>query len=209
MDKELEQYLAGLTDKKLKKNDKKLIAMQNAINHRLANPEKETRRRNATLQSMETDEWKTKHKEGIAKNLANPEWRKNNKIANQEKWKNAETKEKHLASVRARSEDPAWLEKVTKNNKAKVNDADHRERHQEAIDQRGQGDWYEKNARKNTLLKSKPVVTPYGVFPSRIVAVKTSGVTNIGGKINKYVKIPDSGYYYISREEYIMLTGKE
>jgi len=163
----------------------------------------------AVREATKTDEWKNKVAVATEIRKNDPVWLEKNKVANQEKWKNSETKEKHLASVRKNAQDPVWLEKVIKNNKAKVNDAEHRERHQEAIDKRGQGDWYEKNARKNTLLKSKPVVTPYGIFPSRIVAVKTSGVVNIGGKINKYVKIPDSGYYYITQEEYIMLTGKE
>lgn len=163
----------------------------------------------AVREVTNTEEWKNKVAVATEIRKNNPEWIEKNKVANQEKWKNAKTKEKHLASVIARSQDPIWLEKVTKSNKAKVNDTKHREIHQQAIDKRGQGDWYEKNARKNTLLKSKPVVTPYGVFPSRIVAVRTSGITNIGGKINKYVKIPDSGYYYISREEYILLTGKD
>lgn len=175
-----------------------------------SNPDAIEKRKKKNADIINTDEWKSKINAATEIRKNDPIWQEKNKIANQEKWKSKETKEKHLAGVRKATQNPNWREKVVKNNKAKVNDVEHRQRHQIAIDKRGQGDWYEKNARKNTLTKSKPIVTPFGVFSSRIVAVKTlTDVTNIGGKINKGIKEKDSGYYYISKEEYIMLTGQD
>lgn len=57
----------------------------------------------------------------------------------------------------------------------------------------------------------QPLLTPHGVFKSRIEAIKnlTGIVLNVARLIDKSTKIKDSGYKYITREEYMMLTGKE
>ena len=56
----------------------------------------------------------------------------------------------------------------------------------------------------------KPIKTPYGIFNSRLEAgnkIKEFGITNAHKKIDQFVKNDPKNYYYISREEYIRLTG--
>ena len=175
-----------------------------------SNPDAIEKRKRKNADIIDTVEWKENHAKGIKQLQQNEQWKERNKVANQEKWKNPETKEKHLNAIKKRAQDPVWQENVKKANQAKPNDPVYMNALHKGIEKRSQGDWYKKNARKNVLTKSKPIVTPYGIFPSRIVAVKTlTDVTNIGGKINNGIKEKDSGYYYITQEEYIMLTGKE
>ena len=56
-----------------------------------------------------------------------------------------------------------------------------------------------------------PLLTPHGVFKSRIDAIKnlTGNVLNVARIIDRLTKVKDSDWRYISKEEYIMLTGKE
>lgn len=57
----------------------------------------------------------------------------------------------------------------------------------------------------------QPLLTPHGVFKSRAEAIKNLKgiVNNIPRVIAKLTKVEDSGWKYISKEEYIMLTGKD
>jgi hypothetical protein len=60
--------------------------------------------------------------------------------------------------------------------------------------------------------KRKPIVVPFGVFRSRKEAVEagiTLDISNVARKIDANLKKDPANYYYISKEEYIMLTGKE
>jgi hypothetical protein len=49
--------------------------------------------------------------------------------------------------------------------------------------------------------RSKPIMTPWGEFESRKAAVvwalENTDIVNVDKKIQKWVKTPDSGYYYI------------
>jgi hypothetical protein len=51
--------------------------------------------------------------------------------------------------------------------------------------------------------RSKPITTPWGNYESRLIAIKAGkeqGISNPGGKIDKWVKIPNSGFYYKDTE---------
>jgi len=57
----------------------------------------------------------------------------------------------------------------------------------------------------------QPLLTPHGVYKSRIEAIKnlTGVILNVARLIDKSTKIKNSGWKYITKEEYIMLTGKD
>jgi hypothetical protein len=96
-----------------------------------------------------------------------------------------------------------WIEKVEKLNKDKRLDEEHIKRHQTAIDKRTQDpDWKQKQAER-----SKPMVTPDGIFGSRKEAAEFYQVKT--PVMNYYMKKYPTEYFYISQEEYIMLTGKD
>ena len=62
---------------------------------------------------------------------------------------------------------------------------------------------------KGNTARCKPIVTPIGIFKSLGEAVEPTGISI--GRLRKYTRtLPWSKeYYHISKEEYIMLTGKE
>lgn len=58
----------------------------------------------------------------------------------------------------------------------------------------------------------KPILTELGIFPSVKAAIefhKQAGILNAEKKLMRNLKEETNGYRYISKEEYIMLTGKE
>ncbi len=60
--------------------------------------------------------------------------------------------------------------------------------------------------------RARPIVTPLGIFPSKKHATEaylTSGKTNAMKWIDKWLKTDKENFYYITKEEYILLTGKD
>jgi len=111
--------------------------------------------------------------------------------------------EKHTKQVREVAKRSDWKEKVKILNKEKRKNSEHIKRHQEAIDKRTQDpEWRKKQAQR-----SKPLVTPNGIFPSRKDAAAFYQVQT--PVMNDRMKRYPNEYYYISHEEYIMLTGKD
>ena len=116
----------------------------------------------------------------------------NQKKAQDPIWIDATTK-----ASQAKAQDPNWLAKTTANNRAKTQDAEYMAKITKVLQDRSQ----------------KPFVTPEGVFDSVKSAQEHYNVLlNIkhgGIWLRKQKKKFPNGYYHISKEEYIMLTGKE
>lgn len=74
----------------------------------------------------------------------------------------------------------------------------------------------EHSAKLSAVLKgssraARPIITPFGIYKSRQEAINelSNKIRNLARLIDKLTKIEDSGWKYISKQEYIMLTGKE
>lgn len=60
--------------------------------------------------------------------------------------------------------------------------------------------------------RAKPIVTPIGIFVSKTFASEVylaNGKMNAMKWIEKWIKEDPLNFYYITKEEYIMLTGKD
>jgi hypothetical protein len=125
--------------------------------------------------------------------------------------------EKHKKQVREVAKRSDWKEKVKILNKEKRNNPEHIKRHQEAIDKRTQDpEWRKKQAQR-----SKPVLTPFGIFPklkdacAKMVELELinkdlkTPLVSAGQVIRRNIKQDKLGWKFISQEEYITLTGKE
>jgi hypothetical protein len=139
-------------------------------------------------------EWQANHKKGLEKRAQNEEWRKN--VANGYlKRQTAEVNEKIGDASRTRYNDPEW-----------------RAKHQETIKQRTNDPVWKEKQRLARLARTPAVVCNDGVFSTQqdaILFAKQQGLKNAGTKIRQWIANKENGYYLISREEYIMLTGKD
>lgn len=66
--------------------------------------------------------------------------------------------------------------------------------------------------KKGNNNRARPIVTPLGIFPSRKHAAEAylaSGKANAMKWIERWLKELPEQFYYISKEEYILLTGRD
>jgi hypothetical protein len=124
----------------------------------------------------------------------------NRLIAIRTRLDNPEFVQTHLNAIHKSSASEGWL-KATRENA--------RRRSKDPV-------WLQNNANKNkriAILKYKPIVTPFGVFKSKKDSVsfynEKNNVTNGNDSISYKIKKYPEQYYYITQEEYIMLTGKD
>jgi hypothetical protein len=206
----LEAYMAGLNEKKLKVSDNQLIAAR----QRSLDPEWYK----ANSKRLEDPNYVIRQSQVQKTRIANlsEEERIEISIRAKKNWQN----EEYVNRMRAFYSTPEYKEYITKRNKeianrpeikqkiSKLNkdkrlDPAHIKKHQEAVNKRTQNpEW-----RKKQTERSKPMVTPDGIFKSRKDAAEFYQVKTpvMNSRMNRY---PDQ-YYYISQEEYFMLTGKD
>jgi hypothetical protein len=146
----------------------------------------------------------------IAKRTADPAWREKNARSVRQTTATQKWQDSHKAAMELLTQNPDWQKKhqtMIKNrgdtwraNKAKA-----------MKDLSQDPNWQANTAKANRLRSCKPIITPEGVFESLNQAsdhyIPIRG-TNARRHLMSLVKKPDSGFYYITQEEYIMLTGK-
>jgi hypothetical protein len=134
-------------------------------------------------------------KEGIDKRSNNKEWRAN-----------------VTDGAKKRAKDKNIIEKIGKASKERFNNPEWREKHQEKINQRtNDPEWREKQHIAR-LARTLAVVCNDGIFSTKQEAVlyaSSNGLKNAGKKITEWLKNNENGYYYISREEFNTLKGKQ
>jgi len=162
---ELEEYLAGLTEKKARCNDNYIV------NHDYAMKQLAVKRK--------TDvEWQTNQGKRIKADRNNPEKKEQWKQSLRDGWNKPGVRERKSASQKASYQaDPELLKK-----KQDV-------------------------ARRNGRNCARPCYSPEGIFESsRIWAEVVGHSRDLFGYRAR--KMPDK-YYYITKEEYTKLTGKD
>jgi hypothetical protein len=84
--------------------------------------------------------------------------------------------------------------------------------HNLGMTKREENGWHEKNLMA-AQKRCKPIVSvEYGIFLGKkhlVEYMKSVGVGNAGGKLDNWLKTKPTEFYYITKEEYIMLTGKD
>ncbi len=155
-------------------------------------------------------EWLEAIRKGAKKrNEENKEWYKNIAESNRKKV-NTDWKEKNAKILKERAKDPEWQAKHADAMKKKFDDPEYVKKHAEAMKSRTEDP---KFMAKMKTIAFKPIITPYGVFASITLAglheEKITGKKFNPNRFTKLLKEINSGYKRITREEYIMLTGKD
>lgn len=151
-----------------------------------ADPEK----RKNWEEAMNSESRKKKHAEAMARMKNNPEWRRKQKLAAEKRKHDP----KYIEETKKRHQSAEWLEKV----RAGANTPEAKAKHKKAME-------------IAKLKIQKCIVTPEGVFESLKAACAyykehlNKGAWFLSDRLNKFPK----EFYYISREEYIMLTGQK
>jgi hypothetical protein len=181
MDKKLQDYLAGLTDKKLQISDNRLIAAQQ------------------TVRTREANGWKSKNE----KRYEDPDYAKRVSKSVSETYQTPEGRQKQSAKQHPQSDQTR--QKIRQANLGK--------------NRKGE-DWIPSMAekKKGNNFRSRPVVTPCGIFSSKKKAAEFYVENKLNTRktvvscvfwIDIELKKANSGFYFITKEEYTRLTGKD
>lgn len=100
-----------------------------------------------------------------------------------------------------------WLQNTSLSNKIKRSDSNFIKSWEEGMKKRNSDPKFLEILNKNGKKKSKPLVTPDGVFSSRREAAKH--YNHVDSWVGSQIQKNPLEWYYISKEEYILLTGKE
>jgi len=144
---------------------------------------------------------------------------------NNEQWGNIElpglsdekllkTNWNHFTAMQKLAKDPKWLQIIRDTAKKWSNDPKWQQEQIERIERRNNNDIWRKNVGDASVkTHGRCCIVPWGIFPS----VQQAGLfrdqqrgTKCGVTVTcRNLKKETPGYYYISQEEYIMLTGKD
>lgn len=168
----LEAYMAGLTEKKLKVSDNRLIGIELRSNDPKWKKANQQRR-------IDDPDYDKKVAQKISETYSTPEGRA-------------------IQSIKSKPHSEEAKLKIAQANLGLVKSPEIRKKLSEK--------------KKGNNNRARPIVTPLGIFPSRKHAIEiylASGRTNALKWIEKWLKIDKDNFYYITKEEYIMLTGKD
>ena len=182
----LEQYLAGLTEKKVQVSDNHITAIhernanpdyQRAIDRRTQDPTWRKKNHASVLKTVQTDKWKTNRAAGIEQMKNDPVWQKEQQERFKRRSSNEQWLKRKTEASRKLAQDPVWLA----NNK-------------QIIQERC----------------AKPVMTPQGAFGSLteagLIYNEIKQFRNGRPWVSHQIKVNPTEFYYITREEYQKLT---
>jgi hypothetical protein len=151
---------------------------------------------------------------GIAQRTLDPQWQHKNLQKNKDPavratlskaqanaWNDPEK-----ANKRLNGQKEFWSDEA---NRAAKQDFYKSKKFMDAIDQRSNDPEF---GRKISKGKMRPIVVPWGIFPSKRDAEqggRDQGIKNIERLILKGLKEQVDQFFYVSKEEYILLTGLE
>ena len=159
----------------------------------------------------ENEEWRNNVVQSNKKKAQDPNWLEKNAVSNKKKAQDPEWLDSVIKANKQRGASPEFLEKIKIQAKKMVENPKWMEDHKLRIEKRSNNPkWVENN--KNVLAKArenikKPIKTPYGVFDCIKNAERTIGINR--STIYSRMKNKSTEYYYITREEYEQLKGKQ
>lgn len=156
--------------------------------------------------------WQASNQAAIDKKKQRPEYQVKRTQLNKELAKDKSVQDKKSQTLKKQYADPVYKEfrhtiikEVTKTDAWK-------QAHDAGMTKREENGWHEKNL-EAAKRRCKPIVSvEYGVFIGKkhlIEHMTSVGVGNAMGKVDRWLKTKPTEFYYISKEEYIMLTGKD
>lgn len=192
----LEEYLAGLTEKKAKTSDNVIIHNKSRANNPI---------------------YKEKLKESLLATITDPVWKNKQSERMKDLYKNNEEYRNNLINGHIkRVNNPNWIEKHKINCEKRKNDPIYKEKMKEVAVKRLSNSSWVKGQKIKAINQYSPVSTPEGYFVKfRLAVIHYMKIWNLkkGGadyRLRKYLNdIDNNEFIRISIEEYIMLTGKD
>jgi hypothetical protein len=198
--------LPGLSDEKLLNTNWNKVA---AAKENWIDPKKKTNLLAGRKKLAKNSKWKENNANFNQERAKTDEYKVLRKDIMEQKYSDPEYKKWHEDQVRSKLADPEILKQRTEAHTHALSTPEYKENFAKAMENRSKSEWLA-NVK---AARSKPIVVkPYGVYSSATEAgdqLISNGVPNAHKKIQKWLKTDVENCYYITREEYIMLTRKD
>jgi hypothetical protein len=152
---------------------------------------------------------------GAAKRALDPTWKENQAKGQIKRSQNSTWLDKKRKAQDRLENDPEYIAKRQVGIDKRTNETEWRKNQLEGIKRNASEnkEWAKNKAAGTRKSLAKPCVTPFGVFFTGADAGRKYnelyGIKTGINRICNFLKTGKEGYRYISKEEYIMLTGKE
>lgn len=198
---------AAMKRPEVKENQRKAQQEKNS------NPEYRKRIAETNRKTAQTEEWKEASEAGLKKREANG-WREKNYEKNMKMVATPEWQEAHKKAAREYSESGRAYINNRKVIEKRQQNPEYRAKFLAGVKKRTQDPEWQRKQAEACAKRVKCIVTPDGVFILKEATQYYAKVRNIKdysaeGWLMKQRKDNPKQYYIISREEYIMLTGKD
>jgi hypothetical protein len=219
----LEAYMAGLNEKKLKVSDNRLISsqlrgkqlakdgtMKEAAEKRRQNPNWKPSLEKARKERSQNPNWIKSKTESSRRLAQDPTWLDNQKVGAEKRKARDDYEEKKQQAVIKRESNEQMKKDRAERNKKQATNPSYLLKVNKGVQRRDQDPEYHEALRIGRLekqLRKGLIVCPSGIFLRQGEAAESEGIAQT--TLQRRIKKDPTNYYYISHEEYIMLTGKE
>ena len=220
---ELQAYLAGKTEKDLNVSDNRLIAsrlrgtqlanngtMKKAAEKRRQNPNWKPSLEEARKQRSKNSKWIENKTESSRRLAKDPIWLANQLVGAEKRKARDDYEEKKQLAVLKRESNEQMKKDRAERNKKQATDPNYLLKVNQGVQRRDQDPEYQEALRIGRLekqIRKGFVVCPSGIFLRQSEAATAEGISVT--TLQRKIKIDIKSYYYITHEQYIMLTGKE
>lgn len=158
-----------------------------------------------------SDEWRKKKTDASRKLAEDPIWQANQKVGAEKRRESLyDNEEKKKAATLKRESNQKYKEERALRNRSQINDPIYQANHAEGIAQRDADPKYQKAfllGVEEKLMRKGFIVTPAGIHLRQTESATANNISV--STLQKRIKNNKTEYYYISKEEYTQLTGKE
>lgn len=166
--------------------------------------------RGKELRNIRGESWKQNQTQSLQKLAQDPDWQKNQLLGakkRRESYYNNDEK-KSLAATKRESNE-SYKQKRAEKNRKQASDSNYLKNLNAGVARRDADPAYRQALLKSAeekLLKKGFIVSPAGVHLRQSESAKANNISL--GTLQKRIKTNSKEFYYISHEQYIMLTGK-
>lgn len=171
----------------------------------------EQQQRGKRLKDIRGESWRENKAESSRKLALDPNWQASQKVGAEKRRESVyDNEEKKKAATLKRESNENYKQIRAERNRTQASDPAYLKSHSEGVIRRDADPEYQKALLlgiEEKLMRKGFILTPAGIHLRQPESAKANGisVTTLQTRIKNKVE----GYRYITKEEYIMLTGKE
>lgn len=170
----------------------------------------EQQQRGKRLKDIRGESWRENKAQSSRELAQDPEWQAAHKVGAEKRKQNPNFIKSMITGAAKRESNEEFKKKRAEKNRRQATDPDYLKSLNEGVARRNADPEYQKTLLKSAeekLMRKGFILTPAGIHLRQPESAEANSISV--GTLQKRIKNKVEGYRYISKEEYIILTGKE